>query len=73
MHDVVPRPPRRLSSLIEPFARRAPVERAALYFPPDRLQDELVAEPCLIDGDDYLMVRGPFPEGPLMLPPTLRT
>lgn len=73
IRDVVPRPPAQLDALVAPFARRAPVERVELYFSPDRIEGPLRPEPFLLDGDDHLMVHGPFPEGPLMLPPTLRT
>jgi GNAT superfamily N-acetyltransferase len=50
------------------------IERVEIYFTPDRLGAELQPEPHLLDGDDYLMVRGPYPPvgQPLMLPRTAR-
>lgn len=59
----------------------APVRRVELFVCPDGLGLVVAAEPhVFVDGDDALggagasrlMVRGPFPEGPLMLPRPFR-
>ena len=62
---------RRMPPLREIVARVArPVRRIEVYFAPDQLDADLTPEPHTLDGDDYLMVRGPFlpPESPFMLP-----
>ena len=49
--------------------------RLEVYFTPDQLDAELETEAHVLDtdGPDLLMVRGPYPSGPLMLPRTART
>ncbi len=52
----------------------SPLERAEVYFTPDRLDASLTPEPHVVDGDSLLMVRGEFPSphSDLMLPTTAR-
>lgn len=74
--DVVSQEELALDELVAWFdAGEQPVQRVELYFTPDRFESRLDLEPqpFLIDGDDHLMVRGPFPALPLMLPRTART
>jgi GNAT superfamily N-acetyltransferase len=61
LYDVVAR---EMPTLAEILARYDPVERVEVYFAPDRL-----------DGNDHLMVLGPFPpeSTPFMLPRTVRS
>ncbi|MBI1815231.1 MAG: GNAT family N-acetyltransferase [Deltaproteobacteria bacterium] len=49
-------------------------QRVETHFTPDRLAAELQPEAHLLNGDDYLMVRGSYPpeRQPLMLPRTAR-
>jgi predicted N-acetyltransferase YhbS len=73
LYDVVAR---EIPPLAEILARiPAAPERVEVYFAPDRLAaPALRAEPCVLNGDERFMVRGPFPEpdGPAMLPRTGR-
>jgi GNAT superfamily N-acetyltransferase len=52
----------------------APLNRVEVYFTPDQLGAPLAAEPHVVDGDSWLLARGPFAsvEGGLMLPRTIR-
>ena len=72
LHDIVAR---RMPSL-EEIATHFPgaYERVEVYFTCDELEHQLTAESHRLDGDDYLLVRGPFvPEDtPIMLPRTAR-
>jgi len=72
LYDVVAR---EMPTLAEILARYAPVDRVEVYFAPDRLAAELVAEPHRLDGNDHLMALGEFPpEGTaFMLPRTVRS
>jgi hypothetical protein len=72
LYDVVGTRVPPLRSVVERLP--APVERVECYFSPDRLQADLAPEPHVLDGDDTMMVRGPFlPEGtPAMWPRTGR-
>ena len=62
-----------LRTLLARLCAAAPCDRVELYLTPDHWALDLAPEPHLLDGDDYLMVRGPYPSGPLTLPRTLRT
>ena len=58
LHDQVAR---RIPSLAEILARvDGPVERVEAFFAPDRLDAAFTAEPCLFDGDEWFLTRGPF-------------
>jgi predicted N-acetyltransferase YhbS len=64
-----------IPSLVDITARiPEPIDQVLIHFSPDRLRAEATPEPCVFEGDSYLMVKGPFPpEGrPFMLPPTAR-
>ena len=70
--DVVARRVPTLDRLLDLF--EAPVERVEVCFAADRLGGDLTPTPHLLDGDDHLMVRGPFlPDAtPAMLSPVSR-
>ena len=71
LHDVIARD---IPPLREILARvSGPVSRVECYFVPDRLDASFRAEPWLVDGEESLMVRGPFVErGPAILPRSAR-
>jgi hypothetical protein len=49
------------------------VSRVICCFVPDRLDASFCAAPWLFDGEEHLMVRGPFVEsGPAVLPRSAR-
>jgi len=56
--DVVAREMPPLGEILE--AAGEPAGRVEVCFPPDRLAFDLEPEPHVLDGDDHLMVRGPF-------------
>ncbi len=62
----------RLLDLISLVAR--PVQRIEVCFASDQLDADLTPEPHPLDGEDYLMVRGPFLplEPQFMLPRSAR-
>jgi len=72
LYDVVARTIPPLSALLAEIPQA--VERVEVYFAPDKLDADLVAEEHALGGDDRFMVRGAFPEpaGPFMLPAPAR-
>lgn len=72
LHDLVAP---HIPSLAELLARvDGPVDRVEAFFAPDRLDATFVAEPCLFDGDEWFMTRGPFlpDDVPVTLPRSAR-
>jgi predicted N-acetyltransferase YhbS len=71
LHDVVARD---IPPLGEILARvSGPLSRVECGFAPDRLDASFRAAPWLFDGEEHLMVRGPFVEsGPATLPRSAR-
>lgn len=72
LYDVVAE---RVPSLAEIVARvREPIADVEVHFSADALDAALAPQPCVFDGDEYLMARGPFlPAGAqALLPLTAR-
>lgn len=72
LFDVVARQMPALREIVARIPR--PIRRVEVYFAPDLLDADLTPEPHTLDGDDYLLVRGPFlpPESQFMLPRSAR-
>ena len=72
LYDVVARSLPTLEALLAEIPQA--LARVEVYFAPDKLAADLVAEEHVLGGDDRFMVRGAFPEpdGPFMLPVSAR-
>ncbi len=72
LYDVVAR---RMPTLAEVMDHvETPIDRVEVYFTPDCLEADFIAEPHVLDGGSYFMVRGDlnFQGQPVMLPRTAR-
>lgn len=72
LFDIVWKQPCQLIDILNCIPQ--PIDEVVFYFSPDCLNVEAQAFPHLLDGDSYLMVRGPFAveEQPFMLPHSAR-
>ena len=58
LYDIVGDKPCKLACILERIPQ--PIEKTIIYFNPDRLDVSAQPFPHLLEGDSYLMVKGPF-------------